>query len=210
MHRAFGTDKLIIDYAQRRKGSLNLERSSFIPHYRDLSEFVQPRRGRFLTSDRNKGERRHQAIINSRASRAHRIARAGMFAGIMSPSRPWFKIETKDKNLMRSSAVKNWLYAVELLIRGVFAQSNLYNMAPVMLADLLLFATGAIMQVDDPLDVARFYTYPAGSYYIAQNDKNKIDTFVHESDMTVSQLVGMFGIDNVSEHVRSSFSRGEK
>src|SRR5574341_822646 len=155
------TDK---EYYTKRVSALKKERSSFIAHYRDLSEFVQPRRGRFLTQDRNRGEKRHNSIINSRASRALRIAKAGLFAGIMSPARPWFKLETWEVDMMRFSAVKNWLYAAELQLRHIFNQSNLYNMAPVMLGETLLFATGAMGHVEDVEDVARFYTYPAGSY----------------------------------------------
>jgi len=154
------TDPHDRNYYVRRLSAMSIERSSFIPHYRELSEFIQPRRGQFLISDRNKGARRHQSIINSRATRAHRIARSGMFAGIMSPTRPWFKLETRDKNLMRVARVKEWLYSVELVMRQTFDQSNLYNMAPVLLGELLLFGTGAMAQVDDDVAVARFFYVP--------------------------------------------------
>ena len=197
------------DYFIRRMSAMELERSSFIPHYRELSEFIQPRRGRFLVTDRNRGSRMHQSIINSRASRAHRIARSGMFAGIMSPARPWFKLETLDQNLMRFSSVKNWLYAVELQMRNVFNASNLYNMAPVLLSELLLFGTAAMSQVDDPGTVARFFTYPAGSYFIAQNDRNRIDTFARKFQMTIGQMVDQFGIENVSDGVKTLWDHGD-
>lgn len=192
----------------QRLGAMQKERSSFIPHYRELAEFIQPRRGRFLISDRNKGERRHQSIINSRASRAHRIARSGMFAGVMSPARPWFKLETPDPDMMRYGRVKDWLYQVETLLRTIFDQSNLYNAAPTMLGELLLFATGAMAHVDDFDKVARFHTYPAGSYMIAQDDRHKINTFVREFEMTVGQLVSMFGLDNVSQSVKNLYNKG--
>ena len=47
---------------------LENERSSFIPHYRDLVDFIRPRRGRFFAGDVNKGDRRGQNIMNSRAT----------------------------------------------------------------------------------------------------------------------------------------------
>lgn len=194
----------------RRISAMKKERSSFIGHYRDLAEFIQPRRGRFLISDRNRGERKHQSIINSRASRAHRIARSGLFAGIMSPSRPWFKLETFDKDLMRLNRVKEWLYTVELLIRQVLDDSNFYKAAPNMLGELLLFGTGAMSHVDDDLQVARFYSYPAGSYFIAQDDTQRVNTFAREFQMTVEQVVGMFGEERVSTNVKRMWGRGDK
>ena len=66
------------DYFNQRLSSLKQERESFIDHWRELAEFVQPRRGRFFVTDRNKGDRRHLSIINSKATQAHRIATAGL------------------------------------------------------------------------------------------------------------------------------------
>ncbi len=103
-------DKNSVQYFQKRMGALRTERASFLPHYQDLSKFVQPMRGRFTTSDRNKGGSRYSAIINSRATQAHRIARAGLFAGTMSPTRPWSKFGiADDPDLNQFQPVKIWL-----------------------------------------------------------------------------------------------------
>lgn len=205
----FNDNSTLRKYAMNRKGALELERSSFIEHYRELAEFTQPRRGRFFTSDRNRGTKRHQSIINSAASRALRVARAGMFAGVMSPTRPWFKLETYDMNQMRSGQVREWLYFVERMLQNTFLQSNLYNMAPTLLGELLLFATGTMSHVDDDEDVARFYTHTAGSYMIAQDDKYRVNTFLREFEMTVDQMVSMFGLPNVSQTVKNHYDRSE-
>ena len=195
------------DYVERL-GALKLEFSSFRSHLKELSEYIEPRRGRFLTSDRNKGNRRHSKIINSRATQAHRTAQSGMFAGIMSPTRPWFKLETLDPDAMASSKVKEWLYDVEQLMRTIFLESNLYSMAPVMLGELLLFGTGAMSHVDDFENVSRFYTHTAGSYYIAQNDRFVVDTFALEHELQVKQIVQDFGLEKTSDFVKEAWRKG--
>ena len=187
---------------------MKLEASSFRSHWKELSEFQEPRRGRFLTSDRNKGNRRHNKIINSRATQAHRSAQSGIFAGIMSPTRPWFKLETLDPDAMNNAKVKEWLYDVEQLMRTVFLESNLYNMAPVMLGELILFGTGAMSHVDDFENVARFYTHTVGSYYIAQNHRFVVDTFALEQELQVKQIVSDFGLPNVSDFVKQAWDKG--
>jgi len=192
-----------------RVGALKQERSSFVDHWKELQQFVSPRRGRFLVDDRNKGDRRHQSIINSTATRSLRIATAGLLAGIMSPARPWFSLSTPDPDMMEYQPVKLWLHRCEIVMRAIFAQSNLYRASPQMLKETLLFATGAMTHVDDFEDVARFYTLTIGSYMIAQNDRQVVDTLGREFQMTTEQLVGQFGLDNVSASVREAYQRGD-
>lgn len=202
-------DRNTAKYFEQRRGKLKTERDSFIAHYKDLSEFIQPRRGRFFRTDRNRGEAVHNKIINSRATQAHRVARAGLFAGVMSPTRPWFALRTKnDPDLMEFGPVKNWLHDVELSMRNIFNQSNLYSMAPVMLGELLLFGTGCMTHARDFKDVARFYTHTVGSYMIAQNARFEVDTIVREYEMTVLQMVEAFGLETVSEHVKNQYDQG--
>lgn len=199
----------------RQMSAMELERSSFIPHYRELSEFIRPRRGRFFEQDRNKGDRRYNSIINSKATQAHRIAEAGLFAGVASPSRPWFSTETEDPELMEYGPVKEYLYKQDRLLRAIFSSSNFYNMLPVLLGELILFGTGAMTHVDDFNDVARFYTHTAGSYVIGQNDRYEVDRFGRKIMLTVSQIMEKFGErgggaknTNISAAVRDQYSKG--
>lgn len=202
-------DQTLRDRYERRRQTLEQERESFIYHWKDLSQYLQPRRGRFETSDRNKGTKRHQFIINSKGTQALRVARAGMMAGAMSPTRPWFDFEPPDPDMMEFQPVKVWIRKVVSLIQAILTSSNFYNMTPGMLSDLLLFGTGCMSHVDDFQDVARFYTHPAGSYMVSQDDRYVINTIVREYEMTVEQLVSKFGLRNVSTNVRQLYDKGE-
>jgi hypothetical protein len=196
------------DYYMKRKGSMEREQQSFIAHYKELSEFIKPRRGRFLINDRDKGNKRFSSIINSRATQAHRIATSGMLAGTMSPTRPWFDLETYDTDLMKSAAVQEWLFQAGMKIRAVFNASNLYGMSSNMLGELILFGTGAMLHVDDFENVARFYTQTAGSYMIAQNDRLDVDTLFRQFEWPVSSIVSRFGLENVSPTVKQAYDLG--
>lgn len=198
----------IRDHYNKRLNSLKNERESFLPHYRELAEFVRPRRGRFFVEDRNKGDKRYQSIINSRATRAHKIATAGMVAGTISPARPWFALETIDPERMEARNVKDWCWTVEQRIRAILNESNFYSMAPIMMGELILFGTGCMSHVDDFEDIARFYTHTAGSYMISQNEKMEVDTLYREFEWSVKQIVDAFGLDNCSTPVRNAYNRG--
>ena len=197
-----------IEHFNKLVSQMRLERQSFITHYKDLQQFIAPRKGRFFITDRNKGAKRHQAIINSAGTQALRIGTAGMFNGTMNPSRPWFGLETFNPDLMESQDVRDWLYKVEIILRTILNDGNFYNMVPVFLKELLLFGTSFMTHVDDFEHVARFYTHTAGSYMLAQNDRLVIDTVAREYEWPVIQIVKKFGLENISKVVRDAYDNG--
>ena len=199
----------LVKYIKRRKEALSNERSSFISHWMELSRYIDPRRGRFFSDDDNRGYRVDQDIVNNTAYRALRSASAGMLAGVMSPSRPWFVLELDEPRLSEIVVVGTWLQTVTTLMNAVFSQSNLYSQSQTMLKELLLFGTGCLLHMDDEDDVSRFYAQPAGTYYLAQNDKLKVDTYMREFNMTAGALVEMFGKDRVPFSVQSQYDNGQ-
>ena len=51
---------------------LESERQSFEPHWRELSDYINPRGSRFLTSEVNRNDRRNTRIIDSTGTMAAR------------------------------------------------------------------------------------------------------------------------------------------
>lgn len=195
---------------EQKRSSLEIDRQTFMPHWRELSEYHSPRRGRFVTSDWNRGEKRNQKIVNSAPVYAKRTLSAGMANGITSQSRPWFRLATPDPELMEYAPVRQWLYAVESRMRQVFSRSNLYSVTPTFFGEMGLFATGSMCLLEDDESVIRLYPYTIGSYSIAQNERLVVDTIIRDKiKMTVRQLVAMFGINSVSPQVKDMWQRGD-
>lgn len=181
------------------RAQLENERSSFLPHWRELGDFILPRRPRFVLTDVNRGERRNNKIVDSTATLAARTLRSGMMSGVTSPARPWFRLTTPDPDLAEFGAVKDWLHAVSLSISTVFLRSNLYNALPVVYGDIGVFATGSLhVEEDFDGDVIRCYPFPIGSYMIANDSRLKVGVFVRDFRMTVRQLVHKFGRINLN------------
>ena len=67
---------------EKRIELLRSERSTFIPLWRELSDYHLAHRGRFLVSDRNKGHKRNTKQLNNTSRRAVRTLASGMMAGI--------------------------------------------------------------------------------------------------------------------------------
>ncbi len=192
----------------RRKSALYSERSSWDSHWREISDYQLPRAGRFFHTDRNQGKKRHNNIYDNTAMFSLRTLSAGMMAGMTSPARPWFRIGIKDKDLMEASSVKAWLHSTAELIRSIFAQSNTYRALHSIYEELGAFGTAADFVLPDFDNVIHNYPLTVGEYAIATNHKGEVDTIVREVDMTVSQIVGQFGLDNVSRSVKNMWDSG--
>ena len=197
-----------MDY-MRRWTDIKDERSTYFGHWEELSEFIMPRRGRFLTSKSNDGSKKNGKIIDSTGSMAIRTLSAGMMSGITSPARPWFRLATPQAALMEQSDVKQWLFAVEKTMRDIFSRSNLYNSLQTVYEELAVFGTGALLISEDFDDVIRCYPFTVGEYGLAQSHRLQVDTFYREFNMTVAQVVEQFGLDNCSDAVRTMFKSGQ-
>lgn len=179
---------------EQLRSALWTDRSSFDAHWKELSDWTLPRRTRFFASDRNRGDRRNQNIIDSTARFSARTLQSGLHAGLTSPARPWFKLTTQDKSLAESKSVKVWLQDVTERMLVVMADSNLYNSLPTVYGDLGVFGTGAMSLLTDREDLFRTFVYPLGSYAIATNSRGVVNVFVREYELSVRQVVEEFGV----------------
>lgn len=184
------------------RGELELERASFEPHWRELSEYFSPRRVRFTTTDTNKGDKRSQKIIDTTPIYAARTLRAGMMSGITSPARPWFRLTTPDPELSEYGPVKQWLDDVRTRMSSRFGRSNLYQALPTLYNDMGVFATGAMMVEEDDETTIRCTPFPIGEYYLANDARLQVRTFMRKFRLTVRQVVQQFGRRDFDGRIR--------
>jgi hypothetical protein len=193
----------------QRWEQLKLERSSWIPHYQEISENLMPRSGRFFVQDRNRGQKRHNTIYDSTGTRSLGVLSAGMMGGNTSPARPWFRLATSDPELMRTAAVKVWLSDVSTLMHTIFQRSNTYRALHTIYEELGAFGTAASIVLPDFENVIHHYPLTVGEYAIATNWKGEVDTLYREFEKTVGEMVQEFGPENVSPRVKNMFDRGQ-
>lgn len=194
---------------QQRWGGLKTERESWMPHWKDISVFLLPRSGRFFLTDRNRGEKRHNNILDSTSTRALRVLAAGMMAGMTSPARPWFRLTTNDPELDDSAAVKTWLADVQRMMQMVFARSNTYRALHSMYEELGAFGTSASIIVPDFNTIIHHHTLTAGEFALAADYRGVVNTLFREFQMSVTQVVAEFGIENCSRTVVNLYAQGQ-
>lgn len=192
----------------RMHADLTQERASFDSHYKELGEYILPRRTRFTLTDNNKGDKRNSKIINSTATTASRVLGAGMHAGVTSPARPWFRTALSDPRLADRSAVKSHLHQVAQRMLFTMAKSNFYNGFAQIYRDLGVFATGVVWMDEDRKDVIRLYSLPVGEYVLFADHRNVVVGIIRKLNMNTRQLVSGFGLQRVSKAVKNAYDKG--
>ncbi len=205
-------------YYELLRSRMDIWRSPFLAHWKDLAQYLMPYRQQFEITDNNRGERRNLSIIDSTATLCLRDLAAGLMSGLTSPSRPWFKFTTNDKKLSENKKVKVYLDQITDIEAAILLQSNFYNEAPNLYGDGGAFGTSALYMEEDYDNVVRFYHWPIGSYYLANNDKMRVAVAVRDLTYTVREIVEKFGTDpktgeidfsNITVNVQNLWAQGQ-
>ncbi|MGA2223544.1 MAG: portal protein, partial [Syntrophobacteraceae bacterium] len=198
-------------YVDRRLVGLRTDRWSYWQHWRQLSDFILPRRGRYLQTPNQatRGDPVGSRIINETPTLSARTLSAGLMAGLTSPARPWFRLSIRDMDVSDNTPVRLWLDEVTKRMLTVLSQSNAYNALHVIYEELGVFGTGCMLVEEDYNDVIRCQTLTVGEYYLASSGRNQIDTLYREYVLAVGQVVERFGLESCSPQVKSHWASGQ-
>lgn len=192
---------------ERRLQDLKSRRTRWETHWKELAEYVAPKRYRDETKDDEGGDKAHQKILDSAGTVALRTLASGMHSGITSPARPWFRLATLDPGLREDSEVRAYLQSVEDRMRHVMATSNLYRGFHTGYGDLGLFGQfGALLTKDDEHYIS-LMKMTHGSFWIACDQSGRANTLYRRCRMTVEQMMVRFG-RRCSTTVKNLYDRG--
>lgn len=192
----------------QRMTQMQTERASWIGHWRECGEQFMPRAARFYASDRNRGDKRHNNIIDNSGLRANKILAAGMMSGATSPARPWFRVAHPDDELMEFAPVKEWMADVQQMLLGVFARANTYLMLHQLYGELGVFGTHAVVAYDVFDKVIHHYNSPTGEFMLDVDYLGNVNTLGREFERSVGAIVREFGYENCSKTVQNLWNNG--
>jgi len=203
------TQATLKERCDRRLSALKSLRQPYETEWREIAQYAQPSRSRFLNSEQNRNFRRiNRAVYNSHGILSFRTLTGGMTSGLSSPSRPWFRLAPYDTDLADDGAVKTWLAEVERRMYGFLAGTNFYGAVKSGYAEMGMFGTEACVMVDHPRAGAVCHALTAGEYWIALSNAAVADTLYRRTPMSVMQAVSSFGLEHVSSFVRTAYDSG--
>lgn len=193
----------------KRWGRLKSDRSSWDDHWRDIDENLLPRSSRFFVQDRNRNDRRWNAIADNAGSMALDRLVGGLMSYGTSPARPWLRFRVGDKALNDSADVRIWLDTAAQRVLELFDKGNTYTVLPQLYEQLGAYGTAACLMLPDHEDVFRLYPMPIGEYALAVDYKGDVTSLYREFQKTASEIVKEFGAENCSEAVQGAVRRGD-
>src|SRR6185437_7923993 len=178
-------------------------RLSWWEHWAALASAILPRRYHWLIvpNTMTRGLAINGAIKDPTGSQAVRVCTAGMRSGIMSSSRPWFKLKPGLRNFKPDQAAKDWFEDTQDRMYRVFAGSNYYQAGTQMFEDLTVFGTAPKLMYEDRQTIIRCQNPCAGEYYLALGADGRRNSFYRTFVQTVAQWVQWVGLENVSPNV---------
>jgi hypothetical protein len=197
-------------HLESRLSQLRNWRWSWWTYWSRLAELYNPRRYTWLVvaNKMTRGGALNDNIIDSTGLLAVRTCAAGLWTGLTSPSRPWFKLGSALPWVQIDAQGKEWIEDTEERLYTLFAQSNFYTIMAQAFQDVVVFGTAPITIYEDMEDGIRCYLPAAGEYYLGVGARLAVDTNYTERTYTVLQIVEQFGLENCPESIQKQWEEG--
>lgn len=192
----------------RQLEGMRQSRLAWWTHWRELADYILPRRYVWLLSEAEAKDsrQRNRLILDSTGTEAARTLASGMMNGITSPARPWFRLRLAGFADEESPAARIWLDDTRARMLLAMAESNFYNAMAVLYLDLVTFGTPAMTIYEDFDSIFRCYSHALGEFYVEHDERLQVRRFAREFTWKVHQVVKEFGIENVSDRVRQAYN----
>ena len=202
-----------LDFRRKAEGrliGLRTNRYSWWTHWRDLADYLIPRRYKWLITPNQmaRGSEINQHILDSSGTLAARNLAAGLMTGCSDPTKQWFRLRLGHLDSTKTTPISLWLAEVERILMLIFQESNFYDSLAVAYFDLVVFGTAVIIIYEDFDNVIRCYNPCAGEYYLDCSDRLTDNVLMREFTYTVDQVVEMFGVENCSAQIQRLYNEG--
>lgn len=191
---------------QKRQAQMYIEGMKWYPRWQDQARYLNPTRGFFYYGIPDYGPPLDAGtLIDSHVRRCIRDFACGMQSGMTSPSRPWFKMEVEDRDLMKFTPVKLYFEACERIILNIASHSNIYEGLYNSYEEIGTFGTSSFGVEEDAKDVFRSRSYTIGEYFLGTAPDGRVNAFTRSTWKTVAQIVEEYGEENCSPTVISMY-----
>jgi len=157
-------------------------------HWQDVATYVQPNM-KEITDRLTPGDKRTREIFSTTAIEDCETFVAGMSSYLIPPNKPWFDLQSKDRNLMADDDVKRWFMDATQITRETLANSNFQKRANEIFRQLGWCGTGLMYEEEHKDRVINFSCFDIARFYLDVGSDGEIDTFLVKCEYTARQAL---------------------
>ena len=116
----------------------------------------------------------------------------------------WFNIRSRDRTKTpwkAKDSVAQWFSKTTEIMSNELSESNFYTVIQEVYTDRCQVGTGAAFIGGTDTEPLYFIHVPMGTFAIAENNRQRVDTLVRRFSFTAQQAVEEWGVENLPEKV---------
>ena len=197
----------------KRYETLKEDRILWEPFFRDVRDYIRPRKQNVDSSTHVSAERHTNKMFDSSAPEASRLMAMSMQNALVPQSVVWFGLSIPSGHplsvLNKEPDVKRWFHDVTQKMFFAMHESNFYTAIGESFLDFTSFGTiNLLLEEDDSYDGEFgglvFTSIPTGQYVFAEDKRGRPDTVFWEYTFTARQAKQMFGQRRLPDKIKKA------
>lgn len=189
----------------KRIDQLKADRQNYESFWQDTAKYIMPRKA-YITRTKTPGVKIDYDIYDTTAMQSNLILAAGLHSYLTNPNSRWFSLRVDNDEVNQNSEVKEWLADTEDRIYNILNASNFNQQIHELYLDLGCFGVACMYEEEDANDGVRFYSRDINEIFLAENDREKIDTVYRKFELTARQAFDKWG-EQAGEVVKHHMER---
>lgn len=161
--------------------------------WQDCTDYVNPRRGDFTTTQYRGSRARFDKVFDSTAPLANEQLASGLHGHLTNTAERWFQL--KVPGTQETAGMRRWLQAtVDQMFDRCFnvPSTNFITAVHELYLDLGSYGTGVIMIEDRAGKPINFRSFHLADCYVAENHEGVVDTVYRKYKHTARQLMQLY------------------
>jgi hypothetical protein len=197
----------------RRYETLKQDRILWEPFFRDVRDYIRPRKQKVDSSTSTIAERHTNKMFDSSAPEASRLMAMSMQNALVPQSVVWFGLSIPSGHqasvLNKDQQVKRWFHDVTQKMFFAFHESNFYTAIGEAFLDFTSFGTiNLLLEENDKytgdFGGLVFTSIPTGQFVFAEDKRGQPDTVFWEYVYTARQAKQMFGQRKLPDKIKQA------
>jgi hypothetical protein len=198
----------LVDYVLHRHETLKSKRAAWDAFWQDVAEFCMPRKAEIMSSTTSPTTHRDSVLFDSTMVYANMVLSNGCMSYLTPADSRWFSFDP-PAHLKGDDECEQYTRQCSEIASLELANSNFYTEIHELYLDRGCFGTAVLYCEEGRRSPLNFRKFDVGSFSISENEEGFVDTLSREFLYTARQAVQKFGIENISEVIRTAFESGK-